>query len=57
MNRAFSTREKVLLVILALPPGLFSCLQQPLSESPKLPAPRADVFAKGRTRPLGFLLL
>ena len=39
------------------PTGLFSCLQQPLRRSSKLSAPRADVFAKGRTRPLGFLLL
>ena len=31
--------------------------QQPLSESPKLPALRADVSAKVRARHLGFLLL
>ena len=38
------------------PTGLFLLSQQPLPESPKLPALRADVFAKGRARPLGFLL-
>ena len=37
--------------------GLFLPSQQPLRESPKLPALRADVFAKVRARHLGFLLL
>ena len=37
--------------------GLFLPSQQPLPESPKLPALRADVFAKVRARHLGFLLL
>ena len=36
---------------------LFLPSQQPLRESPKLPALRADVFAKVRARHLGFLLL
>ena len=39
------------------PTGLFLPSQQPLSESPKLPALRADVSAKVRARHLGFLLL
>ena len=39
------------------PVGLFLPSQQPLRESPKLPALRADVFAKVRARHLGFLLL
>ena len=38
------------------PTGLFLPSQQPLPESPKLPALRADVSAKGRARHLGFLL-
>ena len=37
--------------------GLFLPSQQPLRQSPKLPALRADVFAKVRARHLGFLLL
>ena len=37
--------------------GLFLPSQQPLRESPKLPALRADVFAKVRARPCGFVLL
>jgi len=37
--------------------GLFLPSQQPLSESPELPALRAVVFAKVRARHLGFLLL
>ena len=41
---------------LPTPTGLFLPSQQPLSESPKLPALRADVSAKVRARPLGFLL-
>ena len=41
---------------LPTPTGLFLPSQQPLSESPKLPALRADVSAKVRTRHLGFLL-
>ena len=36
--------------------GLFLPSQQPLYESPKLPALRADVSAKVRARHLGFLL-
>ena len=39
------------------PSGAFLPSQQPLRESPKLPALRADVFAKVRARHLGFLLL
>ena len=42
---------------LPTPTGLFLLSQQPLPESPKLPALWADVTAKGRARPLGFLLL
>ena len=42
---------------LPTPTGLFLPSQQPLSESPKLPALRADVSAKVRARHLGFLLL
>ena len=42
---------------LPTPTGLFLLAQQPLSESPKLPALRADVSAKVRARHLGFLLL
>ena len=41
---------------LPTPIGLFLPSQQPLSESPKLPALRADVSAKVRARHLGFLL-
>ena len=41
---------------LPTPTGLFLPSQQPLSESPKLPALRADVSAKVRARHLGFLL-
>ena len=41
---------------LPTPTGLFLLAQQPLSESPKLPALRADVSAKVRARHLGFLL-
>jgi hypothetical protein len=37
--------------------GLFLPSQQPLRQSSKLPALRADVFAKVRARHLGFLLL
>ena len=41
----------------ATPSGCFSlCLERP-RKSPKLPALRADVFAKVRARHLGFLLL
>ena len=36
---------------------LFLPAQQLLRKSPKLPAPRADVTAAGRTRPRGFVLL
>ena len=43
--------------MLPTPVGLFLPSQQPLRESPKLPALRADVSAKGRARHLGFLLL
>lgn len=43
--------------MLPTPMGLFLPSQQPLPEIPKLPAPRADVSAKGRARHLGFLLL
>ena len=42
---------------LPTPIGLFLLAQQPLPESPKLPALRADVSAKVRARHLGFLLL
>ena len=42
---------------LPTPTGLFLLAQQPLSESPKLPALRADVSAKVRARHRGFLLL
>ena len=45
------------LFTLPTPVGLFLPSQQPLRESPKLPALRADVFAKVRARHLGFLLL
>ena len=45
------------LFALPTPVGLFLPSQQPLRESPKLPALRADVFAKVRARHLGFLLL
>ena len=45
------------LFTLPTPMGLFLPSQQPLRESPKLPALRADVFAKVRARHLGFLLL
>ena len=41
---------------LPTPTGLFLPSQQPLSESPKLPALRADVSAKVRARHRGFLL-
>ena len=41
---------------LPTPTGLFLLSQQPLPESPKLPALWADVTVKGRARPLGFLL-
>ena len=45
------------LFALPTPVGLFLPSQQPLRESPKLPALRADVSAKGRARHPGFLLL
>ena len=45
------------LFALPTPVGLFLPSQQPLRESPKLPALRADVFVKVRARHLGFLLL
>ena len=45
------------LFALPTPMGLFLPSQQPLREIPKLPALRADVFAKVRARHLGFLLL
>lgn len=45
------------LFTLPTPMGLFLPSQQPLRESPKLPALRADGFAKVRARHLGFLLL
>ena len=45
------------LFALPTPMALFLPSQQPLRESPKLPALRADVFAKVRARHLGFLLL
>ena len=45
------------LFALPTPVGLFLPSQQPLRQSPKLPALRADVFAKVRARHLGFLLL
>ena len=35
----------------------FCSLNNPCVESPKLPAPRADVTAAGRARPRGFVLL
>ena len=41
---------------LPTPIGLFLLAQQPLPESPKLPALRADVSAKVLARHLGFLL-
>ena len=41
---------------LPTPMGLFLPSQQPLRQSSKLPALRADVSAKGRARYLGFLL-
>ena len=41
---------------LPTPMGLFLPSQQPLRQSPKLPALRADVSAKVRARHLGFLL-
>ena len=41
---------------LPTPTGLFLPSQQPQSQSPKLPALRADVSAKVRARHLGFLL-
>ena len=44
------------LFALPTPMGLFLPSQQPLHESPKLPALRADVSAKVRARHLGFLL-
>ena len=49
--------ETARLFALPTPMGLFLPSQQPLRESPKLPALRADVFAKVRARHLGFLLL
>ena len=49
--------ETARLFALPTPMGLFLPSQQPLPESPKLPALRADVFAKVRARHLGFLLL
>ena len=49
--------ETAELSALPTPTGLFLPSQQPLPESPKLPALRADVSAKVRARPLGFLLL
>ena len=49
--------ETARLFALPTPMGLFLPSQQPLRQSPKLPALRADVFAKGRARHLGFLLL
>ena len=45
------------LFALPTPMELFLPSQQPLPEIPKLPALRADVFAKVRARHLGFLLL
>ena len=45
------------LFALPTPMGLFLPSQQPLRQSSKLPALRADVSAKGRARHLGFLLL
>ena len=45
------------LFTLPTPMELFLPSQQPLPEIPKLPALRADVFAKVRARHLGFLLL
>ena len=45
------------LFALPTPMGLFLPSQQPLRQSSKLPALRADVFAKVRARHLGFLLL
>ena len=48
--------ETAVLSALPTPTGLFLLAQQPLSESPKLPALRADVSAKVRARHLGFLL-
>ena len=42
---------------LPTPSGLVLPSQQPLRRIPKLPALRAVVTAKGRARPLGFLLL
>ena len=49
--------ETARLFALPTPMWLFLPSQQPLRESPKLPALRADVFAKVRARHLGFLLL
>ena len=45
------------LFALPTPMGLLLPSQQPLRQSSKLPALRADVSAKGRARHLGFLLL
>ena len=45
------------LFTLPTPMELFLPSQQPLRQSSKLPALRADVFAKVRARHLGFLLL
>ena len=49
--------ETARLFALPTPMGLFLPSQQPLRQSSKLPALRADVFAKVRARHLGFLLL
>ena len=49
--------ETARLFALPTPMGLFLPSQQPLRQSSKLPALRADVSAKGRARHLGFLLL
>ena len=45
------------LFALPTPMGLFLPSQQPLRQSSKLPALRADVTAKGCARPRGFVLL
>ena len=49
--------ETARLFALPTPMGLFLPSQQPLRQSSKLLALRADVFAKVRARHLGFLLL
>ena len=45
------------LFVFLTPSGLFLPSQQPLRESPKLPAPRAAVTVAGRARHRGFVLL